>query len=207
MPLSHARFTQGLPPHSPLRLPRQLLLRPKARSHPRRAGRSHPEPSVESKDYRERYALLTGRRPTSALVAAAGCSTADYGSILRRHVQRHGVTAHDAKLANHVFAPNQYSHARDPASRAGNLRLADRQRPCRPMKPSKDRPGFATIAFRTFPTLSPAPTPPAVTDALNARRERPTPIACGEPPAASFNPASKRSRLIPPGSLCAAGPI
>src|SRR5271163_3437335 len=38
-PLSHARLAQGLPPHSPLRLPRQRLLRPKARPHSRRARR------------------------------------------------------------------------------------------------------------------------------------------------------------------------
>jgi hypothetical protein len=40
-------------------------------------------------------------------------------------------------------------------------------------------PGFATIALRTFPTLSAAPTPPAATDALNAPDERPTPIGRG----------------------------
>jgi hypothetical protein len=50
------------------------------------------------------------------------------------------------------------------------------------MNPAKivvEYPGFATIAFRTFPTLSAAPTPPAVADALNAPPERPTPIARG----------------------------
>ena len=45
---------------------------------------------------------------TSALVAAVAWSTPIYcGSIARRHVQRRAVTAHDAKLANRVFASNR----------------------------------------------------------------------------------------------------
>jgi hypothetical protein len=46
------------------------------------------------------------------------------------------------------------------------------------MNPAKivvEYPGFATIAFRTFPTLSAAPIPPVATDALKllANDQRP----------------------------------
>jgi hypothetical protein len=68
----------------------------------------NPEPSVESKDYRERCALLTGRRLDICPCCGGRMVNADSWQHLRRHVQRHGVTAHDAKLANHVSGPNQY---------------------------------------------------------------------------------------------------
>ena len=67
----------------------------------------NPEPRVKPKDYRERYALLTGKRPDICPFAAVAWSTWIHGRPVRPHVQSHGVTAHDAKLANHVFASDR----------------------------------------------------------------------------------------------------
>ena len=86
--------------------------------------------------------------------------------------------------------------------------IVDRRRQCRPINPAKivvEHPSFATIALRTFSRVSPTPAPPAASAALNAPHERPTPIGRGEPPAASFNPASNRSRFITRGRLLRRG--
>ena len=63
-----------------------------------------------------------------------------------------------------------------------NSRIVDRRRQCRPINPAKivvEYRGFATIALRTFPRVSPTPAPPAASAALNAPHERPTPIGRG----------------------------
>src|SRR5208337_3202118 len=75
-------------------------------------------------------------------------------------------------------------------------------------KPSKDCRRVSRLRDYRAPNLLKSvahAAPPAVSAALNAPHERPAPIGAANDPAASFNPASNRSRFITRGRLMRRG--
>ena len=137
-PLSHARLAQGLPPHSPLRLPRQRLLRPKARSHSRCARRSQ-----------SRATRQTQRLP-QALCAAHRQAPRHLPLLRRSHGQRGFTAAPFAPTSKatmgQLMTPSSPTMSSRPTSvdmraiqrrASANSRIVDRRRQYRPINPAK----------------------------------------------------------------------
>jgi hypothetical protein len=89
-----------------------------------------------------------------------------------------------------------------------NSRLVDRRRLVRPPNPKQmllGRPAPAFNSLRTIAGTLVAPAPLAASSVFSRPHERPTPIGQANDAAASFNPASNTSRIIPRGRLLCRG--